>query len=85
MNNHRSENKQNILSIRLTDDVRFLAEQVAKSRVISLADFIRQQIIAGLEDEFDVKAFEEAHKEYTENPKTYTFEEMERIVDAKKV
>ena len=36
MNNHRSENKQNILSIRLTDDVRFLAEQVAKSRGISL-------------------------------------------------
>lgn len=70
----------NNIVVRVTDEIKFLAEEAARAHNMNLSDYVRSKIIEALEDEFDLKAYSEAYKEYTEDGTLYTFEEAERIL-----
>lgn len=51
-------------SIRLTEQERQLAESYAKLHSISVGEAFKQALFERIEDEFDLKVFEEAFAEY---------------------
>lgn len=68
--------------VRVTDDIKFLAEEAARSHNMNLSDYVRSKIIEALEDEYDLKAFAEAYEEYLENRTLYTFDEAKRMLES---
>lgn len=65
-------------SIRLTEQERQLAESYAKLHSISVGEAFKQALFERIEDEYDLKVFEEAYAEYEKNPVTYSFEDMKK-------
>ncbi len=68
--------------VRVTDDIKFLAEEAARSHNMNLSDYVRSKIIEALEDEYDLKAFAEAYEEYLEDRTLYTFDEAKRMLES---
>ena len=66
------------ISVRLNDKDAKLLKACADMNNISLSDFIRKAVLEKIEDEYDLKAYYEAMKEYKKNPKTYTLYEVEK-------
>ena len=64
------------ISITLSDEDVNLFTKYAKMHNMSLSDFIRNTVLEKIEDEYDLKCYEEAMKEYKENPVTHTFDEV---------
>ena len=58
-----------------------LAKSYAKHHSISLTEAFKRSLFEKIEDEYDISATLEAHKEYLENPKTYTHEEARKLLD----
>lgn len=71
----------NNIVVRVTDDIKFLAEEAARAHNMNLSDYVRSKIIEALEDEYDLKAYAKAYSEYQKDPDLYTFEEAERILN----
>lgn len=65
------------ISVRLNDEDTELIKAYADMNNISLSDLIRNAVLEKIEDEYDLKCYEEAIKEYRKNPKTYTLNEVE--------
>lgn len=63
-------------SIRLTDDERQLAESYAKMHRMSVGEAFKRALFERIEDEYDLRAYDEAMEEYKKDPVTYTFEEI---------
>lgn len=70
------------ISFRIPQDIKFLAEQMAKSKNLSLTDFVREAVVTALEDEHDLAAFRDAYEEFQKDPKLYTLEEAMRILES---
>ena len=68
-------------SIRLTEDEKALAESYARLHSISLAEAFKRALFERIEDEYDISVADEAYREYLENPKTYTHEEVREFLD----
>lgn len=66
------------ISLRLPDEDSMLIKKYAELNKISVSELIRQTILERIEDEYDLKAYEKAIKEYKENPVTYSLDEVER-------
>lgn len=66
------------ISVRLNDEETMLIKKYAELNNISVSDLIRQTVIERIEDEYDLELFNEALKEYKENPKTYSLKEIEK-------
>lgn len=66
------------ISVRLSDDDTRLIKTYAEMNNMSLSDLIRIAVIEKIEDEYDLKCYEQALKEYKENPKTYTLDEVKK-------
>ena len=64
------------ISVRLNDDDTRLMKLYAEMNNMSLSDLIRTAVIEKIEDEYDLECYEKAIKEYEENPKTYTLDEV---------
>lgn len=64
------------ISVRLSDKDTKLIKTYAEMNNISLSDLVRNAVLEKIEDEYDLKCYEEAIKEYEKNPKTYTLEEV---------
>ena len=62
----------------LTEQEIELAESYAKLHSISVGEAFKQALFERIEDEFDLKVFEEALEEYEKNPVTYSFEDMKK-------
>lgn len=69
------------ISVRLSDKDTELIKAYAEMNGISLSDLVRKAIIEKIEDEYDLKCYYEAMKEYKENPKTYTHEEFKKMME----
>ncbi len=69
-----------VVSIRMTDEERKLAEAYAKLNGTTLSDSIKKAYFEKIEDEFDVALAKEALKEYEKDPKTYSLEEMKKFL-----
>lgn len=68
-------------SIRLTEDEKALAESYARLHSVSLAEAFKRALFERIEDEYDISVADEAYREYLENPKTYTHEEVRELLD----
>ena len=64
------------ISVRLSDKDTELIKAYADINNISLSDLIRNAVLEKIEDEYDLECYKKAIKEYKENPKTYTLEEV---------
>ena len=67
-----------VTSVRLSSEEQKLICKYAKLHNLSVSAFIRQAVIEHIEDECDCKLFEQALKEYREDPVTYTWEEVKK-------
>ena len=68
-------------SIRLTAHEKSLAESYAKLHSISLAEAFKRALFEKIENEYDIAVAEIAYKEYQENPKTYSHDEVVEMLD----
>lgn len=69
------------ISVRLSDEDSELIKAYADINNISLSDLIRNAVLEKIEDEYDLKCYERAIKEYRKNPKTYTLDEVKKELD----
>lgn len=67
-----------VVSIRMSEEERKLADAYAKLNGLSLSDVIKKTLFEKIEDEYDIVLADEALKEYKKNPKTYSLEEMKK-------
>ena len=66
------------ISIRMSDAETDMIKSYAQMHGTTVSEFIRQAALERIEDELDLKAYNEAIAEYRKNPKTYSLEEVER-------
>lgn len=66
------------ISIRLSDKDTELIKRYAKLNNISVSDLVRMAVLEKIENEYDLRVYEEAMEEYKVNPKIYSFEELEK-------
>ena len=69
------------ISVRLNEKDAELVKAYAEMNNISLSDLIRNAILEKIENEYDLECYEKAMKEYKENPKTYTLDEVKKELD----
>ena len=65
-------------SIRLTDQEKKIADSYARMHSLSLGEAFKQALFEKIEDEYDLKVYDEAYAEYQKNPKTYSLDEMKK-------
>lgn len=69
------------ISIRLTDKETEMIRKYAELQGKTVSDVVRYAILNHIEDEFDLALFEEALKDYEKNPKSYTLDEVKKLLD----
>jgi predicted DNA-binding protein len=65
-----------VISIRMSNEERQLADAYAKLNGVSLSEAIKRAYFEKIEDEYDIALADAALREYEKNPKTYTLEEL---------
>lgn len=69
------------ISLRLNDKDSELIKAYASINGVSVSELVRRSVMERIEDEFDLKAYEEAMAEYKKNPLTYSHEEVAKLLD----
>lgn len=64
-----------MISLRLDEHEEALIKAYAKANNLSISELIRRSVIEKIEDEIDLKLYDEAMKSYKEEPETFSFEE----------
>ena len=65
-----------VISIRMTDEEKQLADAYAKLNGVSLSEAIKRAYFEKIEEEYDIALADAALREYEKNPKTYTLKEL---------
>ena len=65
-----------VVSIRMTEEERQLADAYAKLNGVSLSEAIKRAYFDKIEEEYDIALADAAMREYKKNPKTYTLDEL---------
>ena len=65
-----------VVSIRMTEEERQLADAYAKLNGVSLSEAIKRAYFEKIEEEYDIALADAAMREYKKNPKTYTLDEL---------
>ena len=71
------------ISLELPDEDAVLFKRYADLQNMSLSDFIRNTVFERIEDEYDLKVYEEALEEFKKDPTTYTVEEIKKRFTSK--
>ena len=69
------------ISVRLNDKDTQLIKAYAQMNGISLSDLVRKALMEKIEDEYDLKCYYEAMEEHKNNPKTYTHDEVKKMME----
>ncbi|MGI6359709.1 MAG: type II toxin-antitoxin system RelB family antitoxin [Acholeplasmatales bacterium] len=69
------------ISIRMTEREKQIVKEYSKLNGLSVSEVMRQAIFEKIEDEYDVLIIEEAVNEYEKEPKSYSLEEVKKILD----
>jgi hypothetical protein len=69
------------ISLRLNTADSELVKAYAEMNGISVSELLRRSVMERIEDEFDIKAYEQAMAEYRKNSETYTLEEVIEELD----
>lgn len=64
------------ISLRLSEADMMLFKKYAEMHGMSVSELVRSSVIDRIEDEYDLKAYEKAMKEFRANPVTYSHEEV---------
>ena len=64
------------ITMRVSDKEKELIKEFADLYGLNVSEYIRKVVMERIEDEFDLKAYEEAEAEFVKNPKTYTLKEV---------
>ena len=70
-----------VISIRMTEEEKKLAESYAKLNGMSLSEAIKRTFFDKIEEEYDIAIADAALREYEKNPKTYSLEELKKELD----
>lgn len=68
------------ISLRLSEKDNQLIRDYAALYGMSVSEFIRNTVIDRIEDEIDIRAYEEAMKELSGDSETYTLEEAGKML-----
>ena len=69
-----------VISIRMSDEEKQLADAYAKLNGVSLSEAIKRAYFEKIEDEFDIAIADFALRDYEKNRKTYSHEELKKIL-----
>ncbi len=69
-----------VISIRMSNEERQLADAYAKLNGMSLSEAIKRAYFEKIEDEYDIALADAALREYEKNPKTYTHDEIKKML-----
>ena len=69
-----------IVSIKMTKKEKEIAEAYANKHGLSLEEAIKEVFFEKVEDEYDIALADKALKEYEKDPKTYSIEEVSKIL-----
>ena len=69
--------------LRLNEADTKLFKKYAKLKGVTVSELIRSSVIKHIEDEYDLKAYEEATAEFKENPITHSLDEVEKELGLK--
>ncbi len=64
------------ISVRLSKEDTELIKAYATLNNVSVSELIRNAVLEKIEDEYDLESYKKAIKEYKNNPKTYTLDEV---------
>ena len=70
-----------VISIRMTDEEKQLADAYARLNGCSLSEAIKRAYFERIEEEYDIALADAALREYEKNPKTYTLDELMKELD----
>ena len=68
-----------VISIRMTEEEKQLADAYAKINGVSLSEAIKRAYFEKIEDEYDIALADAALREYEKDPKTYSHEEIMKM------
>ena len=66
----------NLITLRINDRDNKLVRDYAKANNITISDLIRDSVLERIEDDIDLKLYDQAMKDYKENPQDISFNEM---------
>ena len=66
------------MSVRLDNEDTMLIKNYAMLHNISVSELFRQAVMEKIEDEYDLRCYEAAMKNYCNDPETYTLDDVER-------
>lgn len=69
------------ISLRLNNEDTELVKSYANMHGLTVSEFVRKSIMERIEDELDLKAYNEAMEKYKENPVSYSLKEIEKELD----
>lgn len=69
------------ISIRLSQAESDLIRPYAEMKGMTISELMKQTVLERIEDELDIKLFEEAYGDFNKNPRTYTIDEAERELE----
>jgi len=70
-----------LIQARLSSEEERLVKEYTKARNISVSALIRDAIFEKIEEDIDLKLYEDAMRAHFTNPKEASFEEMVRMVN----
>ena len=69
-----------VISIRMTEEEKQLADAYAKLNGVTLSEAIKRAYFEKIEEEYDIALADAALREYKKNPKTYTHDEIKKML-----
>ena len=65
-----------VISMRASEREKEIIKEFANFYGITASEFMRRAVMEKIEDEFDLRAYEEAKAEFEKDPRTYTLKEV---------
>lgn len=69
------------ISLRLNDEDSKIIKAYAEMYGMTVSDLVRTTVLERIENEFDLKSYNEAIEEYKNNPVTYSHEEVVKLLN----
>ena len=69
-----------VLSVRMSDEEYAVLKSYAKKHSSSMSEVLKKSFFTKLEDEEDIKVFDKAYQEYLKDRKTYSSEEVIKLL-----
>lgn len=69
------------ISLRLNDEDSKIIKAYAEMYGMTVSDLVRTTVLDRIENEFDLKSYNEAIEEYKNNPVTHSHEEVAKLLN----